>query len=62
MEAFLDVKNNQLCLVQEYMNSDNLETLIKAKITENGENNIFFEESIIWRCLIQTCLSLENIH
>ena len=52
MEAFLDTKNEQLCLVQEFMNSDNLESLINSRANKNAEDNIFFEESIVWKCLI----------
>ena len=62
MEAFLDTKNEQLCLVQEFMNSDNLESLINSRANKNAEDNIFFEESIVWKCLIQTVLSLEQMH
>jgi serine/threonine protein kinase len=63
-------------MVMEYVNCDNLETAIKVKRNKNNSgvgtsfndirtdnsHSMYFEESIIWRCLIQCLVSLDYIH
>lgn len=57
-EAFYDENENTLGIVMEYADKGDL----YQKITEFKKAAVFFEESDIWRILIQMCKGLKSLH
>lgn len=63
-DSFFDIPTESLCLVMEFMNANNVEAIINAKIKKNAkmmedaqnarnlEYNWHFDEAVIWKCLI----------
>ena len=65
-EVFFDAEDEQLCLVQEYVNYGNLEQLIKTLAKKSSsaaaDSEAHFPEELLWRCLIQMLTAIEHIH
>jgi len=57
-EAFLDEKENTLCIVMEFADEGDL----YQKIVEHKKSAQFFEESDIWRIFIQLVKGLKSLH
>ena len=57
-EAFLDEKENTLCIVMEFADSGDL----YQKIIEHKKCSQLFEESDIWRIFIQLVKGLKSLH
>lgn len=57
-EAFFDEKDHTLGIVMEYADKPDL----YQKITEHKKGAMFFEESDIWRILIQLVKGLKALH
>ncbi|EGR29564.1 protein kinase domain protein [Ichthyophthirius multifiliis] len=57
-EAFIDQKDNNLCIIMEYCDDGDL----LQKIMENQKNGSFFQEEDIWNIFIQVVKALEILH